>query len=228
MLFDLQSRRRKTAVRIIYGGLAVLMAGGLIIFGIGAGNGNGGIANSLVGNGSSGNASQNAEIAKALSAAEAKVKAAPKSASAWDALIQARYEEAGSAANYDSTTETYTAKGKAALKQMLTAYTEYASLVKTPSVGTAAQAAHAYTVTGNYAGATTAWQGFLQASPGALKGFECLAYNAYAAKYTTLANEAAAKAIALTPKLQQATIKSDFKEVKASKSTAQEAALADC
>ncbi len=229
MLFDLQSRRRRTAVKLIYGLLAVLMAGGLIIFGIGAGNGNGGIANSLVGNGSSGNSAANSVINKAVAAAQAKVKASPKSASAWNALVQARWEQAESAADYNSTTGVYSAAGKAAFADLLTAYTKYASLVKgTPSVSDAFQAGHAYTVTGDYAGAVSAWQTYLQAAPGNLRGFDCLAYNGYAAKDTTLAGEAAAKAVALTPKLDQLTIKNDFKEAKSSKTTAEEAALEDC
>jgi hypothetical protein len=229
MLFDLSStRRRRTTVRFIYGTLAVLIAGGLVVLGVGTGSG-GGLSSSLNNGGSSGNGSQNAEIAAAVKSAEAKVSASPNSAAAWNALIQARWEQAGSTQNYNSTAETYTAGGKAALKQMLTAYTKYTALLKgTPSAASTFQAAHAYTVTGNYAGATGAWQDFLKASPGALKGFECLAYNAYAAKYTTLAGEAAAKAIALTPKLQQLTVKSDFKQVSGSKTVAQEAALADC
>ncbi len=230
MLFDLSSsRRRRTAVRIIYGTLALLIAAGLVIFGIGTGSGNSGLAGSLQNSGSSGNGTQDAVIAKQVTTAEAGVKAHPASASAWNALIQARYEQAGSAANYNSSTGTYTAKGKAALKQLLVAYTKYSSLIKgTPSEATTSQAAHAYTVTADYGGAVTAWQSFLQAVPGALKGFECLAYNAYAAKDTALADQAANKAIALSPKLQQLTVKSDFKQVKASKTVAKEAALADC
>jgi len=42
MLFDLQSRGRRTAVKIIYLGLALLMGGGLLLFGIGTGTGSGG------------------------------------------------------------------------------------------------------------------------------------------------------------------------------------------
>jgi predicted Zn-dependent protease len=229
MLFDLQSRRRRTAVKFIYALLAVLMAGGLVLFGIGAGNGNGGIASSLVGNGSSGNSTENATINKAIKVAQAKITADPKSAGAWNALIQARYEQANSAADFNSTTETYTAGGKTALKEMLSAYIKYAALVKGPeSVTTAFQAAHAYAQTGEYADATGAWQAFLQAEPGNLRGFECLAYTGYAAKDTTLADEAAAKAVAQTPKLDQLTVKTDFKDAKSSKATAEDAALAEC
>ncbi len=41
MLFDLQSPRRRNFIRVIYAGLAVLMGGGLILFGIGGGGGGG-------------------------------------------------------------------------------------------------------------------------------------------------------------------------------------------
>jgi hypothetical protein len=230
MLFDLSSsRRRRTAVRFIYGTLALLIAAGLVIFGIGSGGGNSGLSGALNNSSGGGSSTQNASINKELKAAEAKVKANPNSAGAWNALVQARYELAGSSKNYDSTTATYTASGKTALKSMLTAYVKYTSLLKgTPSEASSFQAAHAYTVTGNYAGATSAWQSFIAAEPGNVRGFECLAYNAYAAKDTTLADEASTKAIALTPKLDQLTAKSDFKQVKASKTTAQQAALASC
>ena len=44
MLFDLRSRGRRRTVQAVYLGLALLMGGGLVLFGVGAGNGNGGIA----------------------------------------------------------------------------------------------------------------------------------------------------------------------------------------
>ena len=47
MLFDLRSRGRRRAVRVIYVGLAVLMFGGLVLFGVGAGNGLGGLLNAF-------------------------------------------------------------------------------------------------------------------------------------------------------------------------------------
>ena len=49
MLFDLSSPRRKTAVRIIFGGLAVLFAVGFVGFGIGGESGGGGPVDSLTG-----------------------------------------------------------------------------------------------------------------------------------------------------------------------------------
>jgi hypothetical protein len=39
MLFDLRSRGRRRTVQAVYLGLAVLMGGGLILFGVGTGSG---------------------------------------------------------------------------------------------------------------------------------------------------------------------------------------------
>ena len=53
MLFDLRSRGRRRTVQGVYLGLALLMGGGLVLFGVGAGNGFGGILNAFTGGGSS-------------------------------------------------------------------------------------------------------------------------------------------------------------------------------
>ncbi len=53
MLFDLRGRGRRRTVQAIYLGLALLMGGGLVLFGVGAGNGFGGLLNAFNGNGSS-------------------------------------------------------------------------------------------------------------------------------------------------------------------------------
>ena len=53
MLFDLRSRGRRRTVQAVYLGLAFLMGGGLVLFGVGAGNGFGGILNAFTGSGSS-------------------------------------------------------------------------------------------------------------------------------------------------------------------------------
>ena len=53
MLFDLRSRGRRRTVQGVYLGLAVLIGGGLVLFGVGAGNGLGGLLNAFNGGGSS-------------------------------------------------------------------------------------------------------------------------------------------------------------------------------
>ena len=53
MLFDLRSRGRRRTVQAVYLFLAILIGGGLVLFGVGAGNGLGGLLNGLTGSGSS-------------------------------------------------------------------------------------------------------------------------------------------------------------------------------
>ena len=53
MLFDLRSRGRRRTVQATYLGLALLMGGGLVLFGVGTGGGGGGLLNAF-GGGSTG------------------------------------------------------------------------------------------------------------------------------------------------------------------------------
>jgi len=55
MLFDLRGRGRRTTVRGVYLALAILMGGGLILFGVGTGVGGGGLLNAFGGGGSNNN-----------------------------------------------------------------------------------------------------------------------------------------------------------------------------
>ncbi len=68
MLFDLRSRGRRRTVQGVYLGLALLMGGGLVLFGVGAGNGFGGLLNAFNGNGSGSNQNQvvNQQVQTAL------------------------------------------------------------------------------------------------------------------------------------------------------------------
>jgi len=54
MLFDLRSRHRRRAVKVMYSALALLMGGGLVLFGVGTGQSGGGLLNAFGGGGSSG------------------------------------------------------------------------------------------------------------------------------------------------------------------------------
>src|ERR1700687_3950265 len=101
MLFDLRRRGRRRTVQFVYLGLALLMGGGLVLFGVGAGNGNGGLLNAFTGNGS-GN-SQGSFLSSQEKLALKQTKADPSSASAWSSLVQARYENAtSSSSDYNS------------------------------------------------------------------------------------------------------------------------------
>src|SRR4051794_41978159 len=79
MLFDLRGRGRRRAVRIIYLGLAVLMGGGLVLFGIGGAT-SGGLLDAIQGN--SGSVNANDVFQKRVDALEKRTQANPRDAAA--------------------------------------------------------------------------------------------------------------------------------------------------
>src|SRR5438309_7037020 len=144
MLFDLRSRGRRRTVQVVYLGLAVLMAGGLVLFGVGAGNGFGGILNAFTNNGSgSGKSSQvSAEEKAALKATRLN----PSSPAAWGQLVQARWDASGQGSNFDTSTNTFTTAGKKELSGLGQAWQHYLTLAGTPDPNLAILAARAYLV----------------------------------------------------------------------------------
>jgi hypothetical protein len=108
MLFDLRGRGRRRTVQVIYLGLALLMGGGLVLFGIG-GNTNGGLFDALSGNsGDSGNE----VIEKQVDDAEKRVKANRQDPKAWAALAQAKYQLAGVSDGYDEDQGTFSGESR--------------------------------------------------------------------------------------------------------------------
>ena len=81
-------------------------------------------------------------------------------------------------------------------------------------------AARAYAALGNYSGAAAAWDIEAAATPTSSKGYECLAVTAYAAGDTRKGELAAAKALTLLPKAQQATAKLTLTQAKSSTTVA--------
>src|SRR5947209_6509624 len=110
MLFDLRSRGRRRTVQTVYLGLAVLMAGGLVLFGVGAGNGVGGLLNAFTNNGSSGAAKQ--VVSQQEKAALRATQLNPQNAAAWGQLLEARWTSAGQGSDFNASTGTFTALGK--------------------------------------------------------------------------------------------------------------------
>jgi len=92
MHFDLRGRGRRRTVQVIYVTLAILLGGGLVLFGIGGAT-SGGLLDALQGNGGGGSASS--QIDKSVKAAEKRTKANPSDAAAWAALARTRYQAAG-------------------------------------------------------------------------------------------------------------------------------------
>jgi len=223
MLFDLRSRGRRTTVRVVYLGLAILLGGGLVLFGVGTGSGNGGLLNAFGGGGGGGSA-QKQVISQQEQAALREVRTNPNSATGWGDLLQARWIAAGQGSNYDTSTGTFTAAGKKELQGAATAWQRYIALVKTPDPSLAILAAKTYAALGDYAGAASAWDHETLANPDAPKGYECLALTAYAASQTRKGQLAENKALSLLPKNQQLQVKTALDSARSSPSTAKSAA----
>jgi len=191
-----------------------------VLFGVGAGNGLGGLLNAFTGNGSGSNQSQVVDQ-QAISAQKA-VNKDPSNPQAWAALVQARWTVAGQGSNYNTTTGTFTAAGRQQLTDATQAWQHYLQLTKNPDPDLAVLAARAYGALGNYSGEASAWQVETAASPGQAKGYECLAVSAYAAKDTRVGDLAAAKALSLVPQAQRALLKTDINAAKTQPSVAQQ------
>jgi hypothetical protein len=212
VLFDLRSRGRRRTVQGVYLGLAILMGGGLVLFGVGAGNGIGGLLNAFTGNGSGNNQGQ--VVNQQVVTAQKAVKARPNDPKAWASMLQARWTAAGQGSNFNSATGTFTADGKKQLSEATQAWQKYLKLTTKPDPNLAVLAARAYGALGDYSGEASAWQVETTASPDQAKGFECLAVSAYAAKNNRLGDLATTKALSLVPKAQRALLKTQINTAK--------------
>jgi tetratricopeptide (TPR) repeat protein len=217
MLFDLRSRGRRRTVQAVYLGLAILLGGGLVLFGVGTGSGNGGLLNAFGGGGSN---QQNQIINQAEKNALKLTQKNPSDPAAWAALETARYQNASSA-GFNTATSTYTDAGKKELAKATEAWQKYLTLTKNPTNDLAIFAGNAYATLGQYANSATAWEYATQADPTAVKSFECLAMTAYAAQQTRKGDLAAAKAATLVPKASRKQLTAQINLAKTQPSAAQ-------
>jgi hypothetical protein len=209
MLFDLRSRGRRTTVRGIYLTLAIVMGGGLILFGVGTGVGGGGLLNAFNGGGG-GNPNQVAN--GPIRSAEKAVRTHPQSAAAWAQLVEARWTAAGQGTNFSTQTQNFTASGKKELSQAASAWQHYLQITngRDPQ-GVALLAAKVYDAMNDYSGLAAAWEVETATNPHQVKGYECLAMSAYAAKETRKADLALAKVMTMVPKAQRKQLTTTIK-----------------
>src|SRR2546423_4924825 len=125
MLFDLRGRGRRRAVQVIYVSLALLMGGGLVLFGIGGAT-NGGLLDAF--KGSAGSTSANDVFKKRVTAAEKRARLAPKDPNAWANLTRIRFQQASSGDGFNSAQGQFTDNGKAQLAGAGQAWDPYLKL----------------------------------------------------------------------------------------------------
>jgi tetratricopeptide (TPR) repeat protein len=199
-------------VQVIYLSLAILMGGGLVLFGIGGAT-SGGLIDAI--QGKSGNSSGTDTFQKRVDALEKQTQTDPSNARAWAQLAGLRFQLAGSGANYDQATQVYTDKGKAELRQASAAWQRHLKLAgDKPDPTVANQMVQAYGVTGlrNYAEAVKALEFVIDATPNAtFQQYAQLAVLAHGAKQTRKATLSADKAVSLAPKNQRKTLQTQIK-----------------
>jgi hypothetical protein len=159
MLFDTQSPNRRRAVQVIFAFLALLMGGGLVLFGIGGNQQGGGLAD--IGKNAQTNVAKQAE--KSAEQAQKVLAANPKDEDAAAKLALAKLTIAANTA-FDPKTGKLTENGQAALDQADAAWTAYLKLGPAkPDTRTAYQFVTLYTSQGSvdYAKATRAMEAVL-------------------------------------------------------------------
>jgi tetratricopeptide (TPR) repeat protein len=212
MLFDLRGRGRRRTVQAIYLGLAILMGGGLVLFGIGGAT-NGGLIDAIQGNGSTTASSDTFQ--KRVDALEKRTQVNPRDARAWAVLADARFQLATAGANYDQTNGVYTAKGKAALRSAAAAWQRHLALSpQKPNTRVANEMVQAYGATGlrDYGEAVKALEFVIDATPKpTYQTYAQLAVLAHGAKQTRKEKLSTQKALELAPKSQRKTIGDQIK-----------------
>jgi hypothetical protein len=204
MLFDLTSRGRRSAVKIIYSALAVLMGAGFILFGVGTGVGGGGIFD-IFGNGGT---SASSQISAAEKRAHRETVKDPKDFKAWADLTRARYQ----GAEFDTTQNAFTEDGRLKLQSASEAWQSYLALdPPRPDPNVAGMMGNAYSEIGlnQPANAASAYEIVAAARPSAAT-YGQLAQYAYIANQTRKGQLAEAKAISLAPKAQKTLLRRQF------------------
>lgn len=212
MLFDLRSRGRRTAIKFIYTGLAVLMAGGLIFFGIG-GSVSGGLLDAF----KSSDKSTSDVFKSKLSSAEKRVRINPKDAAAWANLARVRYQAASAGSGFDQTNGVFTDSGKKDLQAVASAWSRYLALNPAkPDDSTAQLMVQAFGPAGlaDYQKAVGAMEIVVGARPQSVGLYVQYAELAYLAGQTRKGDLAAKKAESLAPASQRATVKSTLEQAK--------------
>ena len=217
MLFDLRSPGRRRVIKVVYLFLAVLIGVGLVGFGVGTGGNFGGLFNAASSGG--GSASGQVTYTKALKKAQKQAKAAPNAPASWVKVGQAALAVAQLPGNYDSTVG-YSTTGHTALGTVKDAWNRYLALVpKSPNTIFAEEVASAFgeppTGIGDYPTAESAEELVVETQPKSWTAYDALAVYAYLAKDVTAGEQAGAKAIALAPKSQLATLKETLQALQA-------------
>src|SRR6478672_1265431 len=214
MLFDLQGKRRRLvqATHLI---LAILMGGGLVLFGVGSGDISGGLFDAITGKDSNSSSAVNSTVNARIKRDQKSLVINPKNETALADLVRSHYQLATDDA--DVNTGAFGTKGKAELAKADTAWKNYIKVSARPSDSLASLMLQAYGQGGlNQPGdAATAAELIANARPSAQAYLALMTYATQAGQ-TRKATLAGQKAIDLAPKSQKKLVKQQVDAAKAS------------
>lgn len=214
MLFDLRGSGRRTTIKAVYLTLALLMGGGLVLFGIG-GDVSGGLVDALREDGGSANVSADAFRDRAAEAQRA-ADANPQDAEAWATVARARYQYASAGEFFDQSTGQFTTEGKAQLQAADAAWQRHLEVAKKqPDDSVATVMVQAYSQAGlNQPENAVAAQEIITEARPKDSTFATLAVLAYQAGQTRKGDLATKEALALAEKDDRNTLKSELESAK--------------
>jgi hypothetical protein len=213
MIFDLQGKRRRL-VQATYLVLAVLMGGGLVLFGVGSGDISGGLFDAITGKDSSNGSAVNSNVKNRIKRDERALKLNPKNETALADLVRSHYQLATDDA--DANTGAFGDKGKQQLEQADTAWQRYVDVAAKPDDSLASLMLQAYGQGGlNRPGSAATAAEIIAAARPSAQAYLTLATYAAQAGQARKAELAGQKAIELAPKSQRKLVKQQVDAAKA-------------
>ena len=215
MLFDLKGKRKRL-VQVVYLTLAVLMGGGLVLFGIG-GDVSGGLFDAFS---DRSGGSSNEIVEERIDDNEKKVEANPKDEAALKALVRDWYQLANDEA--DPNTREFTDEGRERLANADEAWQQYLAVEKGKPDGSLASLmlnVYGPTALNQPADAATVAEIIAEARPSSQAYLQLVQFAALAGQ-DRKADLAGMKAVELAPKKQRSTVKTLVEQAKQPQQTA--------
>jgi hypothetical protein len=222
MLFDLRGSGRRTTVKAVYLTLALLMGGGLVLFGIG-GDVSGGLVDALTGSNGASTSSGDSTFRNRAEAATRDAQANPQDPEAWAEVARARYQYASAGEFINRETGEFNADGRAQLQQAAAAWEKHLALAKNkPDDRVATIMVQTYSQLGlnEPEKAVQAQEIITEARPKETT-FATLAVLAYQAGQTRKGDLATKEALSLADADDRETLKSELEQAKQQALTSQ-------
>jgi hypothetical protein len=215
MLFDLRAGGRRRLVQAIYLMLAILLGGGLVLFGIG-GEVSGGLFDAFREDSSQSNATQ--QLEERLDAQEKRLQADPDNQAALAEIAKLHYQIAGAGDNFNQEQGRFTAAGLAELRQAERAWDRYLATDPDPvESGVAIQMVQVFSEQGlnKPDEAVNAMELYIDERPETSGLFGQLAQLSYLAGQTRKGDLAADRAVELANEDDRKALREQLESVKA-------------